>query len=933
MDDLDLGATIKGFSPGQKVFNRYTLKKILGRGGMGVVWLARDDELERDVALKFLPEVVAMDQQSLYELKRETRRSLELTHPHIVRIYDFVQDSRMAAISMEYVAGDTLAARKLAQPNRCFNAEQLGEWLGQLAGALDYAHHKAQVVHRDLKPSNLMIDARGDLKIADFGIAASVSDSVSRVSQQAGSSGTPVYMSPQQMMGEKPAVADDVYALGATLYDLLTGKPPFHSGNIMMQVINKAAPDLNERRQAAGAAPVSAVWAQTIAACLAKEPSGRPLKAGDVAARCHSVVSTVPDTVASPVTVVPALSPPAGSSKPEDPPVAAPAVPPTRFRHYVLRPMGRSLIWTLVLVIPVLAFADMNAAAGDLFIVSVVSVCGLWVSLFGVMFLAGLLRPAPWEKTVSKTQPDAQQTPKDRRWLHVAGVAMLGPALASYFWSYQSVKAGHAYMSELGFFLFWSLYAGMVWVAASLIYALPQGILRLCKLRNEWLWLGIMGGFGGLLGWLGFPHAIALRDELFLSGGQQAMAVVAAAALGASAGWISHRMLVKEPLTPGRRAWYVRGSVGCMLLVAGWFYGVTLPEYASEVDRRVAAREEQARKVEEITRRGEAARQEEARQVAIARRRAESVDLIREAHRMVFDRAPTESEIAGYTELLIKNMDWSPTRLREEIRVSPAGLNGGRLLVPEEFPTIGKALDAAKPGNAVHVAPGIYRETIYLAKAVNLIGAGHDQVTIEATHDSAVLNISNVPATVVCGFTFRHESEDESELRASLVHMSKSTVQFEDNAVLSANGNGLWIASGTNATIRNNEFRQNRWAGLVLNAGSVSIIADNTFDYNNYGILIGEGVTRAEISRNKLRGNQLQGIRILEGDNIILADNRVTDNARSGNYGGIYIGKGRPVLRGNVAQGNPGGGILWKQEANPRIQAGNISDDRELPLQ
>ncbi|HRI81915.1 MAG TPA: protein kinase [Opitutaceae bacterium] len=309
------------------------MTKILGRGGMGVVWLARDGELERDVALKFLPEVVAMDQQSLYELKRETRRSLELTHPHIVRIYDFVQDSRTAAISMEYVAGDTLAARKLAQPNHCFSPEELGEWLEQLAGALDYAHQKAQVVHRDLKPANLMIDARGDLKIADFGIAASVSDSVSRVSQQAGSSGTPVYMSPQQMMGEKPAVADDVYALGATLYDLLTGKPPFHSGNIMMQVLNKTAPDLNERRQAAGAKPVPAAWAQTIAACLAKEPAERPSGIGELVKRLRGASDQPGRSPAAPSGVAgdgQSSSPPSKSMPAtiQAEPVAATSLPP-----------------------------------------------------------------------------------------------------------------------------------------------------------------------------------------------------------------------------------------------------------------------------------------------------------------------------------------------------------------------------------------------------------------------------------------------------------------------------------------------------------------------------------------------------------------------------------------------------------------------------
>src|ERR1700738_5011098 len=117
MDELDFGATIRGFSGNQKVFGRYTLKKILGRGGMGVVWLARDDELEYDIALKFLPEAVATDKEAVRDLKRETRRSLELTHPHIVRIYDFVQDVQAVAISMEYIPGDTLASRKVDQAN------------------------------------------------------------------------------------------------------------------------------------------------------------------------------------------------------------------------------------------------------------------------------------------------------------------------------------------------------------------------------------------------------------------------------------------------------------------------------------------------------------------------------------------------------------------------------------------------------------------------------------------------------------------------------------------------------------------------------------------------------------------------------------------------------------------------------------------------
>src|SRR5436309_9379586 len=128
MDELDLGQTVRGFAAGQKLFGRYTLQKVLGRGGMGVVWLARDEELERDVALKFLPELLLLDKAVINSLKRETRRSLELTHPHIVRIYDFVQDNQSACISMEYVDGETLSALRVEKPNEVFECKELEKY-------------------------------------------------------------------------------------------------------------------------------------------------------------------------------------------------------------------------------------------------------------------------------------------------------------------------------------------------------------------------------------------------------------------------------------------------------------------------------------------------------------------------------------------------------------------------------------------------------------------------------------------------------------------------------------------------------------------------------------------------------------------------------------------------------------------------------------
>jgi serine/threonine protein kinase len=285
LSDLDMGEKVEAFSGGQRLVNRYKLVRVLGQGGMGVVWLARDEELDRDVAMKFLPAIVVNDRAGLTELKRETKRSLELTHPNIVRIYDFVQDSSIAGISMEYVECDTLRNRRLDQPSGVFEAAELGPWVRQLCSALDYAHTQAAIVHRDLKPANLMINSRSQLKVTDFGISRSLVDSVSQISLQRNISGTLVYMSPQQLAGERPTPSDDVYALGATLYELMTSRSPFYSGDIPGQVHGKKPPLMRHRRESFGIAPgdIPENWETTIANCLAKEPEQRPHSAVEVA--------------------------------------------------------------------------------------------------------------------------------------------------------------------------------------------------------------------------------------------------------------------------------------------------------------------------------------------------------------------------------------------------------------------------------------------------------------------------------------------------------------------------------------------------------------------------------------------------------------------------------------------------------------------------
>src|SRR5213082_1066642 len=282
-----MGATSREFASGQKVFGRYMLIKVLGRGGMGVVWLARDEELERDVALKFLPNLMMHDHAALDDLKRETKRCLELTHPHIVRIHDFIHDERSGCISMEYVDGETLSNLRAEKERKAFEPDEIAAWISQVCDALDYAHNHAKIIHCDLKPANLMVNQRGDLKVTDFGIARSLGDSGSRLTLEQGRSGTLVYMSPQQLNGERSTHLDDIYSLGATIYELLASKPPFYSGNIDRQICERVAPSMTQRRKELDIEPafVPQLWEETVAASLAKDPSRRPQSAAEVAQR------------------------------------------------------------------------------------------------------------------------------------------------------------------------------------------------------------------------------------------------------------------------------------------------------------------------------------------------------------------------------------------------------------------------------------------------------------------------------------------------------------------------------------------------------------------------------------------------------------------------------------------------------------------------
>src|SRR5262249_53190544 len=156
----------------------------------------------------------------------EVRRCQQLDHLAIAKIFDVSLDYESLAVAMEYINGWSLAALRIDRPEKRYSAEEVLGYLRQLCPALDYAHHDLCLVHRDLKPSNLLIDPRGNLKVTDYGLSQIVRNALAQQGHLI--YGALSFLPPQQLKGAEPSVLDDVYALGATLFDLLTGTPPFY---------------------------------------------------------------------------------------------------------------------------------------------------------------------------------------------------------------------------------------------------------------------------------------------------------------------------------------------------------------------------------------------------------------------------------------------------------------------------------------------------------------------------------------------------------------------------------------------------------------------------------------------------------------------------------------------------------------------------------
>lgn len=264
--------------PGDRLFDRYLLKKWLGQGGRDIVWQALDERLDIDVALKALPDWLQTNEGALSQLKHEAQKCVQLTHSRIVRVFDFLVTEEMAALSMEFVDGKTLAQLRAEKTDAVFTVGEIRGWVRQICEALHYADTEARIVHRDLKPSNVMIDAGGNVKVADFGISRSLEGNMTGPIMREMVTGTLSYMGPQQLRGDPPSVQDDIYALGAMIYEFLTSKPPFYSGDVYGQIEMRMPDPLTQRQESLGVdgGEIPEEWEAVILQCLAKRAVDRP---------------------------------------------------------------------------------------------------------------------------------------------------------------------------------------------------------------------------------------------------------------------------------------------------------------------------------------------------------------------------------------------------------------------------------------------------------------------------------------------------------------------------------------------------------------------------------------------------------------------------------------------------------------------------------
>ena len=271
------GAPAADLSVGHLFAGRYQIEQILGRGGMGVVYKANDAQLDETVAIKTLPgDVMTKSPEDLERFKREIRLARKITHRNVLRTFDYGEAEGVYFISMEFVRGYTLSELLDEAPNRQMPSRAAVGIARQISRGLHAAHEQG-IIHRDIKPQNVLIDAKGEVKLMDFGIAR-MAETPEGVTQAGLIVGTPHYMSPEQVRGLQLDARSDVYSMGVLIYEMLVGRRPFESSSltgVLTAHITEAAKPPIDLRPDIGR-EVNAI----VMRCLTKEPKTRYADAG-----------------------------------------------------------------------------------------------------------------------------------------------------------------------------------------------------------------------------------------------------------------------------------------------------------------------------------------------------------------------------------------------------------------------------------------------------------------------------------------------------------------------------------------------------------------------------------------------------------------------------------------------------------------------------